>query len=98
MHSCPSTGICDAPQFRHGAPTSALGRSGQAFVAEHLAELVAALEADGGAAAQRINTAAAEMHAGYAEWALVEQRVPRLLPWLNERRADVVCFAGDQAR
>jgi hypothetical protein len=38
------------------------------YVAEHLAELVAEEQADGGAAAERINAGIVEVLAGYAEW------------------------------
>ena len=51
----------------------------QRFVAEHLDELVEYAKAEGQVAAERINTACAEMLAGYQEWSGIAHEISGLL-------------------
>jgi chromosome segregation ATPase len=69
----------------------------QRFVAEHLAELVEAREVDGQAAAERINTAAAEMLAGYQEWSQVATEINGLLALVGPVRPGDVSFTRCEA-
>jgi hypothetical protein len=55
----------------------------QRHAAEHMTELVEAREADGEAAAERINTACTELIAGYAEWQSTAQELGGLLRHLG---------------
>jgi chromosome segregation ATPase len=69
----------------------------QRFVGEHLDELVEARQVEGQAAAERINTACAEMLAGYAEWARVSQGMSQLLSLVGPVRPGDVSFSRCEA-
>jgi hypothetical protein len=69
----------------------------QRFVAENLGELVEARQANGQAAAERINTACSEMLAGYQEWSAVANEISALLSMVAPVRPGDVSFTRCEA-
>jgi hypothetical protein len=67
------------------------------YVAEHLTELVAAREAEGQAAAERINTACSEILAGHAEWERIAGDISALLSLVGPVRPGDVSFGRSEA-
>jgi hypothetical protein len=69
----------------------------QVFVGENLSELVEARQVDGAAAAERINTAAAELLAGYAEWNAITQEISGLAALVGPVRPGDVSYTRTEA-
>jgi hypothetical protein len=65
----------------------------RAHVAAHLAELVRALEADGQAAADRVNSAAADLIAAHAEWAAVATQIGQVITMVARPSPGDVTFS-----
>jgi chromosome segregation ATPase len=72
-------------------------RAVRSFVAENLSELIADLEADGQAAAERVNSAAADLLAAYSEREAVAARIGGLASMVGSLRPGDVTYSRAEA-